>query len=113
MHDIIDLIKNLQTLTINDSAFKILKDFERVFDELDLYVYKNWEDGELYAGPDVDRYSVTCKFIWPYKSMPDPEGGELLADYGCKVTYQRSYLMIPRKVHKPKRFSTRNQERKD
>ena len=104
MHDIIDLIKNLQTLTINDSAFKILKDFERVFDELDLYVYKNWEDGELYAGPDVDRYSVTCKFIWPYKSMPDPEGGELLADYGCKVTYQRSYLMIPRKVHKPSDF---------
>ena len=25
----------------------VLKDFERVLDELDLYVYKNWEDGEL------------------------------------------------------------------
>lgn len=104
MIDIVELIKNLQTLTVNDSAFQILKDFERVLDELDLYVYKNWENGELYAGPDVNRYTVTCKFIWPYKEMPDPDGGKLLSDYGCEVTYQRSFLMIPRKVHKPSDF---------
>lgn len=45
MHDIVDVIKNLQTLTVNDSSFKILKDFERVIDELDVYVYQGWEDG--------------------------------------------------------------------
>lgn len=104
MHDIIDLIKNLQTLTVNDSAFKILKDFERVLDELDIYVYENWLDGEIYAGPEVGRYSVTCKFIWPYKKMPNPLGGALLADYGCEVSYQKSHLLIPRKVHKPEDF---------
>ena len=47
MHDIIDVIKNLQTLSENNSAFKVLKDFERVLDELDIYVFKNWEDGEI------------------------------------------------------------------
>jgi hypothetical protein len=104
MHDIIDLIKNLQTLTVNDSAFKILKDFERVFDELDLYVYENWLDGELFAGPEVGRYGVTCKFVWPSKKMPNPAGAAMLTDYGCEVSYQRSYLMIPRKVHKPSDF---------
>lgn len=104
MHDIIDLIKNLQTLTVNNSAFQILKDFERVLDELDLYVYENWIDGELYAGPEVGRYFVECKFVWPYKKMPNPAGAALLADYGCKVTYQRSQMMIPRKVHKPSDF---------
>ena len=42
MHDIVDVIKNIQTLAVNDSAFNILKDFERVIDELDIYVFANW-----------------------------------------------------------------------
>jgi hypothetical protein len=103
-HDIVDVIKNLQTLTVNDSAFKILKDFERVLDELDIYVYKNWEDGELLAGPDVNRYTVTCKFLWPVDAMPDPEGGERLLDYGCNIKYQKTHMMVPRKVYKPSDF---------
>lgn len=104
MHDIVDVIKNLQTLTVNDSAFKILKDFERVLDELDIYVYKNWEDGELLAGPEVGRYTVTNKFLWQADKMPDPEGGERLLDYGCKVIYQKTHMMVPRKVYKPSDF---------
>ena len=98
MHDIVDIIKNVQTLSTNDTAFKILKDFERVLDELDLYVFANWESGELLAGPDVSRYSVTCKFMWPREHMPDPEGGARLLDYGCKVVYMKDNLMVPRKV---------------
>ena len=101
MHDIVDVIKNIETLTVNDSAFKILKDFERVIDELDLYVFKNWEDGELVVGPDVHRHTVTCKFMWPYEDMPDPVGGARLLDYGCKVKYQKENLMVPRKIYKP------------
>ena len=104
MHDIVDIIKNIQTLSVNDSAFKILKDFERVIDELDLYVFENWADGELLAGPDVTRYAVTCKFLWPRDKMPDPEGGERLLDYGCKVVYHKESLMVPRKVYKPSDF---------
>lgn len=104
MQDIVDVIKNLQTLTVDDSAFKILKDYERVLDELDIYVYKNWEDGELLAGPEVTRYSVECKFMWPYENMPDPEGAERLLDYGCEIKYERTHIMIPRKVHKPSDF---------
>ena len=42
MHDIVNIIKNLQTLTVNDSAFKILKDFERVLDELDALYATGW-----------------------------------------------------------------------
>lgn len=101
MHDILDIIKNVQTLTVNDSAFNILKDFERVLDELDIYVYKNWEDGELLAGPNVTRYAVECKFMWPYKNMPDPEGGARLLDYGCKITYEKEHILVPRKIYSP------------
>jgi hypothetical protein len=104
MRDIVDIIKNVQTLTVNDSAFRILKDFERVLDELDLYVYANWIDGELLEGPNVDRYAVTCKFMWPRENMPDPEGGKRLLDYGCTVTYQKENLLVPRKIRKPDDF---------
>ena len=103
-HDITDVIKNLQTLTINDSAFRVLKDFERVIDELDVYVFKNWEDGELLAGPEVGRYMVTCKFMWPRKHMPDPVGAERLLDYGCKVHFEKKHMLIPRKIKKPGDF---------
>lgn len=104
MYDIVDIIKNLQTLTVNDSSFKILKDFERVLDELDVYVFKNWEDGELLSGPTVGRYLVTCKFMWSEKNMPDPDGAARLTDYGCKITYEKTQIMVPRKVHKPSDF---------
>lgn len=102
--DIIDIIKNLQTLTADDTAFSVLKDFERVLDELDIYVYRNWADGELLAGPEVDRYMVTCKFLWPRKHMPDPTGAERLVDYGCKVSYDKQEMLIPRKVRTPDDF---------
>lgn len=104
MNDIIDIIKNLQTLTSNDSVFKVLKDFERVLDELDLYVYKGWLDGELYAGPEVNRYTVTCKFMWPRDHMPDPSGAERLLHYGCKVSYKKDHILVPRKIHDPSDF---------
>lgn len=104
MHDIVDIIKTIETLTTNNDAFKILKDFERVIDDLDLYVYKNWEDGELVAGPEVHRHAVTCKFMWPRENMPDPTGAARLLDYGCKVTYQKQDLLVPRKVFKPDDF---------
>lgn len=104
MHDIVEIIKNVQTLSSNDTAFQVLKDFERVLDELDIYVFKNWEEGELVAGPDINRYSVTCKFMWLRDEMPDPDGGARLLDYGCKVTYEKDNLIVPRKIYSPDDF---------
>lgn len=101
MHDIIDIIRNLQLLSENSKAFTVLKDFERVLDELDIYVFKNWEEGELVAGPIVNRYSVTCKFMWDINEMPDPEGGRRLFDYGCQVEYQKDEILVPRKIKDP------------
>lgn len=102
--DIIDVIKNLQTLSENNSAFKVLKDFERVLDALDIYVFKNWDEGELVKGPVVDRYTVTCKFMWDAKEMPDPRGGQRLNDYGCKVIYAKEKILMPRKIQDPSDF---------
>lgn len=99
--DELDVIKNIESMYESNSAFNVLKDFERVLDELDLYVYKNWQDGELAAGPDIDRHWVTAKFFWPRENMPDPMGGKRLLDYDCKVGYQKSYIIKPRQIMEP------------
>ena len=44
MQDVMDVIKNVESIYDSNTAFNVLKDFERVLDELDLYVYANWED---------------------------------------------------------------------
>ena len=101
MLDSIEIIKNIKEIYGANNSLGILKDFERVLDELDLYVFDNWEDGELVKGPVVNRYTVECSFMWPYEKMPDPDGGKRLLDYDCKVSYQREKLLKPRKVRKP------------
>ena len=100
MQDTLDIIKNVENIYNSDTAFQVLKDFERVLDELDLYVYKNWEDGELLQGPDIGRHLVTCSFMWDRDNMPDPMGGKRLVDYDCKVSYKKDDLIVPRKIKK-------------
>lgn len=101
MEDIFDLVKNVESVYSSDTSFQVLKDFERVLDQLDLYVYKNWEDGELAEGPIVSRHWVTCTFMWPRNNMPDPMGGRRLLDYDCEVTYEKSHIIKPREIKKP------------
>ena len=101
MIDTIDIVKNIENIYDSDTQFQVLKDFERVLDELDLYVYENWKDGELVAGPELGRHWVTCSFMWPKDQMPDPMGGKRLLDYDCKVSYKKDSIIVPRKIKKP------------
>jgi len=97
-HDILDIIRNIQDLYENNTSLAVLKDFERVLDEMDMYVYENWEDGELAYGPKVDRHWITAGFMWPKDKMPNPIAAKRLTELGCKVSYQKSHLVEPRKI---------------
>jgi hypothetical protein len=101
MPDQIEVIKNISTIYDSNNGLRILKDFERVLDELDLYVFKNWEDGELVKGPIISRHWVECSFMWLKENMPDPRGGKRLLDYNCKVSYAKDFLKDPRRIKKP------------
>lgn len=101
MPDILDIIENIDTIYNSNSSLAILKDFERVFDELDLYVYENWSEGEIVQGPKVERHWVTCSFMWPSNKMPNPEAGKKLTEYGCSVKYKKDVLIQPRKIKTP------------
>lgn len=104
MKDILDVIENIQNLYSNNSSLSTLKDFERVLDEMDMYVYKNWKDGELAEGPKVDRYWVSASFMWPRERMPDPMAAKRLLDYGCKIKYEKTHVLEPRKIQNPDDF---------
>jgi len=98
MHDIEDVLKNIESIYDSNTSFNVLKDFERVLDSLDVYVYDNWSDGELCQGPNIERHWVTCSFMWDKENMPDPMGGKRLLDYDCKVSYEKTHVIVPRKI---------------
>lgn len=99
--DTLDVIKNLNSIYESDRAFAILKDFERVLDEMGIYVYENWEEGELVEGPIIKRHWVGCSFMWPKNNMPDPEGAKRLLDYDCKIRYKDTHIVRAREIKKP------------
>jgi len=90
-----DIIENTKELYMSDSSLETLMDFERVLDELDTYVFKNWIKGELVEGPVYEKYFVSCTFMWPFKLMPDPRAGQRLLDYNCIVRYKKTSLESP------------------
>jgi hypothetical protein len=96
-----DIIGNIENIYGSTTSLGLLKDFERVIDELDMYVYDNWIDGELIEGPIESRYWVKCTFMWPKDCMPEPLGGKRLIDYGCKVEFAESKISKVRKIKKP------------
>lgn len=99
--EITDVIDNTKDIFMTDSSLSSLLDFERVLDELDLYVFANWKKGELVEGPVYEKYFVTCTFMYPLKLMPDPRGGERLLGYDCEVFYAKDELLYPMQVKNP------------
>lgn len=101
MHDIKTIIQNIDNIYGSNNVLNILKDYERVLDELGVYVYENWEDGELIQGPKESKYWISCTFMWPEKKMPNPQGGKRLLDYGCKVLFKKDEMLQVRKIKTP------------
>ena len=91
----------IRDIYMSDGSLTTLLDFERVLDEMDIYAFRNWEIGELVAGPDIGKYTVGVTFMWPEKMMPDPRGGKRLLPFDCKVTYKKQKIKIPVKIQTP------------
>jgi len=96
--------KTIKNLYLSDGSVNSLLDFERVIDEVDIYAFKNWDLGELVKGPTINRYTVTCVFMWLADSMPDPRGATRLLPFDCTVKYKKSSMQIPVKVQSQEDF---------
>ena len=92
---------NLRDIYLSEGSLLTLLDFERVLDELDVYAFRNWEIGELVAGPEISKYRVSCTFLWPVDLMPDPRGARRLLPFDCEVKYKKTKMKIPIKINDP------------
>jgi hypothetical protein len=101
---------NIRDIYLSDGSLTTLLDFERVLDEVDIYAFKNWEIGELVAGPEIGKYRVSATFMWPEKLMPDPRGARRLLTFDCVVEYLRKEIKIPVKITDPFRLSSWHQK---
>ena len=93
--------ENIRDIYMSEGSLSTLLDFERVLDELDLYAFKNWQIGELVAGPEITKYRVSAIFMWPEDLMPDPRGGRRLLPFDCDVKYKKTTMKIPIKITDP------------
>ncbi len=92
---------NIKNIYMSEGSLLTLLDFERVLDELDLYAFANWENGELVAGPEISKYRVSCTFLWPEKLMPDPRGARRLLPFDCEVKYKKTTMTVPARINDP------------
>jgi len=92
---------NIRDIYMSAGSLSTLLDFERVLDELDLYAFRNWQIGELVAGPEISKYRVSAIFMWPEALMPDPRGGRRLLPFDCDVKYKKTTMKIPIKITDP------------
>ena len=93
-----EIIRNIY---MSDGSLLTLLDFERVLDDLDIYAFKNWKKGELVAGPKIEKYRVSCTFMWPEKMMPDPRGARRLLPFDCDINYKKTKIKIPMRIENP------------
>ena len=92
---------NIRDIYMSEGTITTLLDFERVLDEIDVYAFKNWEIGELVAGPEISKYRVSCTFMWPEKLMPDPRGARRLLPFDCVINFKKQLIKIPIKITNP------------
>jgi len=93
--------ENIRDIYLSEGSLLTLLDFERVLDELDIYAFRNWDRGELVAGPEIGKYKVGCTFMWPEKIMPDPRGARRLLPFDCDVFFKKTTIKIPIKITEP------------
>jgi hypothetical protein len=98
VNDVLALIRRVSGKT---TALDMLLEFEKILDHVSIYAYKNWIMGELVEGPDMDRYWFKTTWMYPYKSMPDPEGSMRLVKYGCKVYFSKDVFIETQRVLDP------------
>lgn len=88
----------IKKVSETNTLLDMLLEFEKVFEDIDIYAYKNWIKGEILEGPTLSRHYVTVKLMYPEKLMPDPAGAKRLMGKDCLVKYHKDTLKTPVKV---------------
>lgn len=88
----------IKRITTTNTAMDMLLEFEKILEDVNLYAYKNWIEGEVFEGPIIERHYVTVKLLYPREMMPDPAGAKRLFARDCLVKFEKEELLVPVKV---------------
>ena len=88
----------IEEVSKSNTLLDMLMEFEKTLDELDMYAFKNWDQGEVLEGPTIGRHYVNVKLMYPKNKMPDPEGAKRLVARDCLVKYKKDSLESPRRI---------------
>lgn len=88
----------IKKISDTNTLLDMLLEFEKVLEDMDLYAYENWMQGEVLEGPTLDRHFVTVKLMYKQDEMPDPRGAMRLLDARCLVKYTEEKLITPVRV---------------
>ncbi len=83
---------DLQKIEETPHLLSLLLEIEDVLDSLDVYVFRNWMQGEIISGPTIRRYWVSITLVYPEDKMPDPRAGLRLLKHGVMVKYTKDTL---------------------
>ena len=72
MINVNDTINNHFKVHKRASLLDILLEFDKFLDDLNLYSYANWLDGEVIDGPELTRYWCTVKLTVSYTHLTLP-----------------------------------------
>lgn len=75
----------------NQNLLDIAIQIEDFMENLDIYVFANWIDGEIVDGPNIERYWVEMTMLYDINKMPDPEGGARMIKHGAEVRYKKAF----------------------
>lgn len=101
MPEDLNSLENIKKLFTRKSLLDVAIQIENFFDSMNLYVYPNWFEGELVAGPDLKRYWVNVTLKYDYDQMPDPKGAVVLNNVGVITKYEQTIEKDPMTVRKP------------
>ena len=98
MIDTLDVLRNIKTIYASDNVIGALINMEKVFDDVNVYAYKNWAKGELIEGPIRNKYDTTATFMWDFNEMTDTDAGQRILNVGGQVAYKKDIKLVPRKI---------------
>jgi len=101
MIDYKEIIDNIKSIYDGNSSLDILLEFEKILDNMHIYAYKNWIEGEVVKGPEVNRYWVKVTLMYPYSMMPDPSAAKRIVEHGGVVKYAKKTYKMSVNVESP------------
>ena len=101
MIDIEEIVETIAEMKRNKNKLGTLLDFEKILDDLNIYAYRNWIQGEVIKGPVITKFWVEVYLMYPEKFMPDPDAALRLIKHGCHVFYKKEKLLSTVKIKSP------------